>query len=597
MLYAALGRERMMFASRRRPTSGRTETQRSAGSGSSSVNSVKKDKVDNNNTTAVVATNTRVVKNSKARHQHGPAITPACNTSHQGSSSGSISKPGPHSGSGLTVNLSNCKYDVVREVTSAAGYVEVGDEDESNWDLYWTDLSVSETRVSKMKPFQRINHFPGMMDICRKAALSRNLKRIQTRSPVHYAFAPTTWDYPKELDAFRRYSRANPGAVYIVKPTAGAMGRGIYLARGEQDISDSHHHYSHENNNNRGGDHVVIQRYVSKPLLIDGFKFDLRVYALVTCVDPLTVYVYDEGIARFATVKYEAPNAENVTARNMHLTNYSVNKHSDGFVHADADDEGTKRALTAVMRDLREKKGHDVVEALWEEIREVIVRTIIPIQPHLAHTYHAAVTNNNHHGASGDGGGGGGGGGGSMNNSGGDSSDGVWSDGSGGGGDDGGSGGCGGRRGFRTTDASQSRCFELLGFDIILDENVRPWLLEVNHSPSFNVDSPLDHRVKTGVLGDLLEALRLQPRDRRAWMAEERRRQKSRLYSARANTMSVRGRLVRETRAMHQAAAAAAAGGSLGTDGGGSSEEWNARGGIDDDIRDVFADIDALRAR
>ena len=96
--------------------------------------------------------------------------------------------------------------------------------------------------------------------------------------------------------------------------------------------------------------------------------------------------------------------------------------------------------------------------------------------------------------------------------------------------------------GFRTTDAAQSRCFELLGFDIILDETLRPWLLEVNHSPSFNVDSPLDHRVKTGVLGDLLKALRLQPRDRRAWMAEERRRQKARLYTPQVNTMSVRGK-------------------------------------------------------
>jgi tubulin polyglutamylase TTLL6/13 len=74
-----------------------------------------------------------------------------------------------------------------------------------------------------MRPFQRINHFPGMMEICRKAALSRHLKRMQSSCPAEYTFAPTTWDYPKELEAFRRYARANPGAVYIVKPTAGAM--------------------------------------------------------------------------------------------------------------------------------------------------------------------------------------------------------------------------------------------------------------------------------------------------------------------------------------------------------------------------------------
>ena len=48
--------------------------------------------------------------------------------------------------------------------------------------------------------------------------------------------------------------------------------------------------------------------------------------------------------------------------------------------------------------------------------------------------------------------------------------------GGGGVGDCGGGGGGGGGR-FRTTDASQSRCFELLGFDIMLDESLRPWLL------------------------------------------------------------------------------------------------------------------------
>lgn len=40
---------------------------------------------------------------------------------------------------------------------------------------------------------------------------------------------------------------------------------------------------------------VLVQRYISDPLLVNGRKFDLRVYCAVTSLDPLRVYVYREG--------------------------------------------------------------------------------------------------------------------------------------------------------------------------------------------------------------------------------------------------------------------------------------------------------------
>ena len=39
-------------------------------------------------------------------------------------------------------------------------------------------------------------------------------------------------------------------------------------------------------------------------------------------------------------------------------------------------------------------------------------------------------------------------------------------------------------------------CFEILGFDIILDYKLKPWLLEINYTPSFSCDTPIDKRIK-----------------------------------------------------------------------------------------------------
>jgi tubulin polyglutamylase TTLL6/13 len=65
--------------------------------------------------------------------------------------------------------------------------------------------------------------------------------------------------------------------------------------------------------------------------LIDGLKFDLRVYVLLTSVTPLRIFIFNEGLARFATREYVPPVGKNLNNLFMHLTNYAINKVSSDF--------------------------------------------------------------------------------------------------------------------------------------------------------------------------------------------------------------------------------------------------------------------------
>lgn len=77
------------------------------------------------------------------------------------------------------------------------------------------------------------------------------------------------------------------------------------------------------------------------PHLINGLKYDLRVYVLVTSYCPLKVYLYNDGLVRFATEPYTT-DTKSMNHKFVHLTNFSINKKNTKFVknedNSDTDD-------------------------------------------------------------------------------------------------------------------------------------------------------------------------------------------------------------------------------------------------------------------
>ncbi|XP_035868225.1 tubulin polyglutamylase TTLL13P-like isoform X2 [Phyllostomus discolor] len=374
----------------------------------------------------------------------------------------------------LAINLTNCRYESVRRAAQTCGLKEVGEDEE--WTVYWTDCAVSLERVMDMKRFQKINHFPGMTEICRKDLLARNMKRMQRLYPLEYHIFPRTWCLPSDYGDFQACGRQRKTRTFICKPDSGSQGRGIFLTRNPRDI--------------KPGEHMICQQYISKPFLIDGFKFDMRVYVLLTSCDPLRIFMYEEGLARFATMPYVEPNQNNLDDICMHLTNYAINKHNENFVRDDA--VGSKRKLSTLNAWLREH-SYDPRE-IWGGIEDIIIKTVISAHSVLRHNYRTCFP--------------------------------------------------------QYLSGGTCACFEILGFDILLDHKLKPWLLEVNHSPSFTTDSPLDQEVKDALLCDTLVLINLRGCDKRKVLEEDKRRVKGRLLQGQQELREAR----REQTELSQAA-------------------------------------------
>ncbi|EHB18044.1 Tubulin polyglutamylase TTLL7 [Heterocephalus glaber] len=358
----------------------------------------------------------------------------------------------------ITANVAGTKFEIVRLVIDEMGFMKTPDEDETS-NLIWCD---SAEKIAELQNYQRINHFPGMGEICRKDFLARNMTKMIKSRPLDYTFVPRTWIFPSEYTQFQNYvkelKKKRKQKTFIVKPANGAMGHGISLIRNGDKLPSQ--------------DHLIVQEYIEKPFLMEGYKFDLRIYILVTSCDPLKIFLYHDGLVRMGTEKYIPPNESNLTQLYMHLTNYSVNKHNERFERDETEDKGSKRSIKWFTEFLQENQ-HDVAK-FWSDISDLVVKTLIVAEPHVLHAYRMCRPGQ--------------------------------------------------------PPGSESVCFEVLGFDILLDRKLKPWLLEINRAPSFGTDQKIDYDVKRGVLLNSLKLLNIRTSDKRRNLAKQKAEAQRRLY-------------------------------------------------------------------
>ncbi|XP_074146061.1 tubulin polyglutamylase TTLL5 isoform X8 [Sminthopsis crassicaudata] len=316
---------------------------------------------------------------------------------------------------------------LVRSILTAHGFHEVHPSS-TDYNLMWTGSHLKPFLLRTLSEMQKVNHFPRSYELTRKDRLYKNIIRMQhTHGFKAFHILPQTFLLPAEYAEFCNSYSKDRGP-WIVKPVASSRGRGVYLINSPNQISLE--------------ENILVSRYINNPLLIDDFKFDVRLYVLVTSYDPLVIYLYEEGLARFATVRYDQ-GAKNIRNQFMHLTNYSVNKKSGDYVSCDdpeVEDYGNKWSMSAMLRYLKQE-GKDTT-ALMAHVEDLIIKTIISAELAIATACKTFVPH-------------------------------------------------------------RSSCFELYGFDVLIDSSLKPWLLEVNLSPSLACDAPLDLKIKASMISDM----------------------------------------------------------------------------------------------
>ena len=177
-------------------------------------------------------------------------------------------------------------------------------------------------------------------------------------------------------------------------------------------------------------EYIMIQKYLEKPLLYQGRKFDIRMWIMFMTNRENDVYIFKEGHLKATSLKYN-PDSNDLF---VHLTNYSVQKHN---IHFSKIEIGNEIPFYEFQRELdRKKTGINFIKDIYPKIVRIVRLT-----------GGAAIQ---------------------------------------------------GKMNFMNI----KNCFEIFGYDFILDENYKPYLLEINTNPGLEISSPLINQLLPRMIDD-----------------------------------------------------------------------------------------------
>ncbi|EAX87768.1 Tubulin-tyrosine ligase family protein [Trichomonas vaginalis G3] len=263
---------------------------------------------------------------------------------------------------GTKIEAGKVKYPIVKEAFAKFGIDITHGDPEAK--IVWFDGTIPPEFFLTLLPYQRLNKIPGMDYICFKSNTFQALNACRYKYPKVYTFYPLTFLLPFQYSDFqhehlRECSRTHQPVTWIVKPRAGCCGNGIKLIQNTFELAEKK-------------DSCIVQSYIS-PFLVNGYKFDFRFYVCISTLNPYTVFIYNEGIARFCTKKYSPPTRQTLDDKYCHLTNTAVNVTNED---APPDMDFTRRASEVLAEIVAtDPRG----AGLWDRIKTAAALTAVAI--------------------------------------------------------------------------------------------------------------------------------------------------------------------------------------------------------------------------
>ena len=316
------------------------------------------------------------------------------------------------------------------------------------WHLY--SINHMQQLTKEIHQNQHYNHFPSTFALGRKDYMYKHYKSFRNLYKNDFNYVPETFVLPEDADDFlEKYKNiisnlSNSKIKFIVKPVGSSRGRGIRILSDKAEFK-----HLCKASQIRHGKNYLISKYISKPHLINNKKYDLRIYVLVSSLYPLKIYMYKEGLVRFATEEYTKGDYDNVF---VHLTNYSINKKNvqrynmnmNVNINNDNFQNYSKWSFREYKEYFEKNNQSEVYENIMKNVKDIIIKTIISCIDDISADIDFGKKNS---------------------------------------------------------------LFELYGFDILVDNKMNTWLMEVNVGPSMKCGSPLDKMIKTNLVSDIFNII------------------------------------------------------------------------------------------